>query len=195
MAGRLWRQAEVVTSASKRLSDAHDGAFRALFEDHVSYIHASLSRLGVRDADLDDLALEVFVRVHRQLSEYDKRRQVRPWLFGFAVRVASEYRRRPQYRREVLDAAVDMVSDLPAPDHEVQQKQARAIVNGALEALDFDKRTVFVLFELDETPVPEIARVLGIPEGTVYSRLRAARTEITAALRRQQRGEKRTRDG
>jgi RNA polymerase sigma-70 factor (ECF subfamily) len=158
--------------------------FRAIFEAELDYVVASLARLGVPDGDRDDLASEVFVRVHRQLHAFDPRRPIRPWLFAFAARVASENRRLARNRREIPTDAIDAPSSAPRPDAQYEEAESQRIVARALEALDLDKRAVFVLHDLDDTPVPEIARALAIPEGTAYSRLRAARAEFAAAVRR-----------
>lgn len=159
--------------------------FRAVFDAHVSYVAATLSRLGADDRDRDDLVSEVFVRVHRSLASYDPARPMKPWLFAFAARVASEHRRLARHRREVF-AEVDVASPDLAPDQALEQRQSRALLDRALAELDDDKREVFVLHDLDDTPIPEVARALGIPEGTAYTRLRAARAELTATVRRLQ---------
>lgn len=169
-------------STSERTTDR----FRSVFEAHAGYVAASLGRLGIAPSDRDDLVVEVFVRVHREITRYDESRPIRPWLFAFAARVASEHRRLARHRREVLGSGPDIASTTDAPDRRLETEAARRIVECALDALDDDKRAVFVLHDLDETPVPEIARVLSIPEGTAYSRLRAARAEFTSAVRRLQ---------
>lgn len=157
--------------------------FREVFDAHVSYVAATLGRLGVDDRDRDDLVSEVFVRVHRSLTDYDTERPLKPWLFAFAARVASEHRRLARHRREVF-ADVDVASTALSPDQALEQSESRRLLDRALAELDEEKREVFVLHDLDDTPVPEVARALGIPEGTAYSRLRAARIELTAAVRR-----------
>lgn len=162
--------------------------FRSIFDGNAGYVAASLGRLGIAPGDRDDLVSEIFVRVHRELASYDPGRPLRPWLFAFAARVASEHRRLARHRREVLSEVLDAPSTAPAPDRILEHDDAKRLVNEALEVLDLDKRAVFVLYDIDETPVPEIARVLGIAEGTAYSRLRAARVEFTAAVRRAQLG-------
>ncbi|MDB5215883.1 MAG: polymerase sigma factor RpoE [Myxococcaceae bacterium] len=159
--------------------------FREVFDAHVSYVATTLGRLGVDDRDRDDLVSEVFVRVHRSLTSYDTERPLKPWLFAFAARVASEHRRLARHRREVF-ADVDVASTELAPDQALEQSESRRLLDRALAELDEDKREVFVLHDLDDTPVPDVARALGIPEGTAYSRLRAARAELTAAVRRLQ---------
>lgn len=165
-----------------------DPGFRAIFDGHVGYVAASLARLGIGPSDREDLVSEVFVRVHRELPHYDRERPIRPWLFAFAARVASEHRRLARHRREIIGEVPALASGSPTPERALEQKDAHRLVHEALEMLDHDKRAVFVLHDLDETPVPEVARALGIAEGTAYSRLRAARSEFTAALRRAQLG-------
>jgi RNA polymerase sigma-70 factor, ECF subfamily len=168
-----------------------EARFRAIFDAEVSYVAASLARLGIDLRDRDDLVSEVFVRVHRALASYDETRPIRPWLFAFAARVASEHRRLARHRREVLGKEIEPASAEAQADVQIEKKQAAQLVQRALESLDDDKRAVFVLHDLDETPVPEISRALGIPEGTAYSRLRAARAEFTTAVRRLQPSERR----
>jgi RNA polymerase sigma-70 factor (ECF subfamily) len=169
-------------SASVRPAAAPLASFRALFDREISYVWCSLRRLGVPDKDREDLANEVFFRVYQRLHEYDPARPLRPWLFAFSVRVASEHRRRASNRFEELgggdDAALDAIAP-PTPNAEDAE-----LVSAALERLDMDKRAVLVLHDLDGNTVPEIALALDIPEGTAYSRLRAAREQITATLRR-----------
>jgi RNA polymerase sigma-70 factor (ECF subfamily) len=158
--------------------------FRLLFEQECGYVLASLRRLGVPERDCEDVGNEVFVRVHSRIAERDPSRPVRPWLFAFCARMASDYRRLKRHTREVF-----LEHDAPAAgggaEEEVARAEDRRVVARALEALDEDKRAVFVLHDLDETPIPEVARVLEIAEGTAYSRLRAARVEFTAAVRRE----------
>lgn len=161
-----------------------EAEFRAIFDAQVSYVAASLGRLGIGASDRDDLVSEVFVRVHRELPHYDRERPIRPWLFAFAARVASEHRRRARHRHEVVGSVPDVASAAPTPERALESADAKRLVALALAVLDLDKRAVLVLHDLDDTPVPEIARALGIAEGTAYSHLRAARTELGAELRR-----------
>jgi RNA polymerase sigma-70 factor, ECF subfamily len=158
---------------------------RQVFDANVSYVAASLGRLGIDLRDRDDLVSEVFVRVHRALPSYDVTRPMKPWLFAFAARVASEHRRLARHRREVFEE-IDRASTDLQPDEVLEQNESRRLLDRALAELDEEKREVFVLHDLDDTPVPEVARALGIPEGTAYTRLRAARAELTATVRRLQ---------
>jgi RNA polymerase sigma-70 factor (ECF subfamily) len=174
-----------LSSAADTSTDVERHArFRALFEREFDYVWVSLRRLGVHARDLEDVAQEVFFRVHRRLDEYDPSRPIRPWLFAFAFRCASDWRRLARHRVEVLLDPGEFATDTCAADEALARTEDVALFMRALEALEMDRRAVFVLFELDGCPMKEIAELVGIPLFTGYSRLRTAREEFTAAVRR-----------
>ncbi len=180
---------EHVAELPDTLEPADDGVeFRAIFERECSYVVASLRRLGVHERDLEDVAHELFVAVHRHLDSYDRGRPLRPWLFAFAVRFASDYRKLARNRHERMDdAALEGADDAAVgPEDRIDQARARALVIAALDALDLEKRAVMVMHEIDGVPIPEVAAALGIPLNTAYSRLRLARGQFAEAVRRLQ---------
>lgn len=158
--------------------------FAAVFEAELSYVHRALCRLGVRSADLEDLTHDVFLVVHESLPRFDARRPMRPWLFGIAFRVASDYRRRARFRREVPGEAEDAVDVSPPVDEQLAADEARRLVLRALDQIELDRRAVLVMHDIDGHGVPEIAEALAIPLNTAYSRLRLARADFKAAVRR-----------
>jgi RNA polymerase sigma-70 factor (ECF subfamily) len=159
--------------------------FRTLFEAEFSYVLNTLRRLGVRDADLEDLTHDVFVTVYRSLPEYDPKRPLRPWLFGMAFRFASDYRRRAQHRREVADdRRAEPIDRAPPADEQLATREARQLVIEALDAVELDRSAVLVMHDIDGHGVPEIAQALAIPLNTAYSRLRLARDQFKAAVQR-----------
>ncbi|HEX9296470.1 MAG TPA: sigma-70 family RNA polymerase sigma factor [Polyangiaceae bacterium] len=160
---------------------AHD--FRSLFESQCAYVWTTLRRLGVARADLEDVCHEVFVTIHRHLDEYDPSRPLRPWLFLFAYRQASDYRRRSHRRHERLGDGLEPADDSPLPDELAEQREDRSLVLHALDALDLEKRAVLVMHEIDGYPMPQVAAALAIPLNTGYSRLRLARQEFARAVR------------
>jgi len=166
-----------------RPAEQVEAHFRAIFEHEFDYVWNTLRRLGVPPRDLEDLTHEVFVAVHRQLPHYDSSRPLRPWLFAFGFRIASDYRRRAHNRLEILEEN-DVADAAPAADAQLAAREDRALVAAALDTLDLDRRAVFVLHQLDECPVPEIAASLGIPLNTAYSRLRLAREQFAKAWKR-----------
>jgi RNA polymerase sigma-70 factor, ECF subfamily len=159
-------------------------AFRAIFEREYAYVSHTLRRLGVAERDLEDLAHDVFVAVYRSLDDYDPSRPLRPWLFGTAFRIASDYRRLARHRLEMLDVATEAVDDAPPVDHRIAEIEAQQLVLDALATLDLERRAVLVMHDLDGHTMPEIAEAMSVPLNTAYSRLRLAREQFKGAVRR-----------
>jgi len=157
--------------------------FEAVFEAEFSYVWTSLRRLGVYERDAEDVAHELFMEVFRRFASYDEARPIRPWLFAFAFRFASDYRRLSRHRVEVL-AEHEAEEPFPRADDVLIAKDAQRMILAALEKIDVDRRAVFILHELDECPMSEIAKTLSLPVNTAYSRLRLARAEFQQAIGR-----------
>jgi RNA polymerase sigma-70 factor, ECF subfamily len=157
--------------------------FRTIFELEIGYVMRTLRRLGVAPADLEDLAHDVFLAVHQRLNTYDPTRALRPWLFGFAFRVASHYRRKAG-RETALDQIERVVDATDGPEALLEKEARRQLVLSGLAAIELSRRAVFVLHELDGVTCDEIAKTLEIPLGTTYSRLRLARQDFSAAIMR-----------
>jgi RNA polymerase sigma-70 factor (ECF subfamily) len=158
--------------------------FRVLFEREFNYVWRALRRLGVHARDLEDVAQDVFVHVHRRLDDYDPARPMRPWLFAFAFRCASDWRRRARHRVEVAGDPDRAASSDLAADDAIALAEDRDLVSRALERVGIERRAVFILHEFDECPMKDIAESLGIPRFTAYSRLRVGRQEFTEAVHR-----------
>ena len=107
-------------------------------------------------------------------------RPLRPWLFGFAVRIARDFRALARHRHEFADATSDVRDLSPIAEQLLIESEGLSLALQALEALDNDERAVFVAHELDELPIPEVAEALGIALNTAYSRLRRARSKFDA---------------
>ncbi|MBX3224896.1 MAG: sigma-70 family RNA polymerase sigma factor [Labilithrix sp.] len=166
------------------MTDLDGTRFRRLFDAHFDFVWGALRRLGVRQDDVEDRAHEVFLNVYRKLADYDETRPIRPWLFGFAYRVASHARRTEQRRREVIGVDSSVRDPSASPDEQAIDRQERSILLAALDELDIDRRAVIVMHDWDSVPIPEVARALGVPLNTAYSRLRTARTELRDAVKR-----------
>jgi len=159
-----------------------DDACLDAFQRELNYVFRTLRRLGTAPAEVEDLVQEVFLALHRSWGDYDPDRPLRPYLFGIAFRIASAHRRK--HGREVAFGIVEIDDPGPGPDDALQIKQARATVLAALERIPLPRRAVLVMHDLDDVPVSEVASVLSIPLFTAYSRLRKARKELEAAVRR-----------
>jgi RNA polymerase sigma-70 factor, ECF subfamily len=158
--------------------------FEAIYAGYAQFAWRALARLGVPSEHLADATQDVFVVVHRRLGEFEQRSSVKTWLFGIAARVARGYartaRRRPS---EPLPAGLPD-GHLEAPFEQAARSQAVALLYQLLERLSADQRAVFVLVELEQLSLPEAAAALDANLHTVTSRLKAARRQFEAALRR-----------
>ena len=141
-----------------------------------------MRRLGTAPSELDDLAQELFLALRGCWASYDPERPLRPYLFGIAFRIAAAHHRKRT--REVAFEVVEAIAADPGPDDVLAGKQARALVLAALERIPLPRRGVLVMHDIDGVPVEEVSAALHIPRVTVYSRLRKARRELEAALRR-----------
>lgn len=162
---------------------------RALVDQHVSFVFRSLRRLGVEDMSLDDAVQQVWIVVAKRLGDIRPDRE-RAFLFGIATRVASEVRRSARRRKHVGDdetvaAALDAA---PLADERIDQKRARAMLDEILNEMSDDLRAVFVLYELEQATMAEIADALAIAPGTVASRLRRAREVFSKAVQHRRGG-------
>jgi len=184
MGGRSASQFPGTTTASATASVPAPVDFQSLYKQELGYVWRTLRRLGVRERDLPDLAHDFFVVVFRHLADYDPLRPVRPWLFGIAFRVVSDYRRSARFVRETLGEPPEVVDRAPPVDEQLADRQARAAVMRVLDELELDRRAVLVMHDLEDHPVPEIAAALAIPVATAYSRLRLAREDLAAAIKR-----------
>ena len=173
-------------------ADAATLNLTTIYRDHGQFIWLSLQRFGVRLADLDDLAQDVFMVVHRKLSHLDPLGRIRPWLFGICMRIAANYRRRRRWQVEIPSSGRDhnRAAGLPLADDLLIKGQDRELAERALATLEVDKRAILVMFEIEELPCAEIAELMNVPVGTVYSRLHAARRQLKEALARSARSKR-----
>ncbi|HXT97451.1 MAG TPA: sigma-70 family RNA polymerase sigma factor [Polyangia bacterium] len=159
-----------------------DDACLDAFQRELDYVYRTFRRLGTAPSEVDDLAQDLFLALRRSWPEYDPSRPLRPYLFGIAFRIASAHQRKRS--REVAFGILEVDDAGPGPDDALRAKQSRALLLAALERVPLPRRAVLVMHELDEVPVAEVASVLSIPLFTAYSRLRKARRELQAAVRR-----------
>lgn len=149
-------------------------SIRELFDAHFDFIWRSVRRLGLSVAEADDAAQSVFIVAARRLDAIARGKE-RAFLFGTAVRVVADVRKGAARRYELglEDREIALVA--PGADVLIDESRARQCLEAAIVAMPMDLRTVFVLFELEELTMAQIAEVLSLPPGTVASRLRRAR--------------------
>ena len=154
-----------------------------LFRQHAAFVANFLVRLGVDRSEVDDVIQDVFMIAHRRGGYRPGAARPTTWLADIALRVNAN-RRRGQRRSRVsadmgpVEHAIDPAT---TPGDALQLRQSLDRVQAALDAVDEDKRVVFILFELEGESCDSIAAGLGVPVGTVYSRLHGARKQFAKA--------------
>jgi RNA polymerase sigma-70 factor, ECF subfamily len=159
--------------------------FEAIYQQYFDFVWSSVRRLGVGGESMDDVVQEVFIVVHSRLHTVQHPESLRSWIYGIARRTVSGHRRshRAKVVRESVVAAAGSKPS-PTPLDLTEQAGEVKLLNKLLAGMDEAKREIFLLVELDEMSVPEVAEALEIPLNTAYSRLRAARLAFEEALAR-----------
>lgn len=142
----------------------------------------TLRGLGLSTSDADDAAQQVFLIFARRMDGVPQGKE-RGFLLKTAILTAANWRRSERRRRAVLEGTMDeRTGPHVDPERLLEEKRRIEALDQLLTLLPTDERAVFVLFELEELSTPEIARLLGIPRGTVVSRLRRARDTFFARV-------------
>jgi RNA polymerase sigma-70 factor (ECF subfamily) len=184
---------EPLAPGAKRRVDA--ALVRELVDAHHRFIWRLLGRLGVREAELDDTVQQVFM-VLTQKSELEVAvGSERAFLFGVALKVARTHKRSVARRRESSAPPAEQSDGSASPEALAEQHQARRMLDQILDDMPAELRAPFILFELDDVATAEIASLLGLPSGTVASRLRRAREWFERRLQQLQARQKNSRGG
>lgn len=152
----------------------------ALYRAHFQFVWRSARRLGAADGAQDDVVQDVFLVVARRLAEFRSEASARTWLFAITLRVVREHRRSTFRHLRRVEAYAD--SGPPVTSDPIARSDAQRTLQWALDQLDDDRRSVYVLAELEGLTAQEIAEGLRVNINTVYSRLRSARTQLERAL-------------
>ncbi|MCA9179471.1 MAG: sigma-70 family RNA polymerase sigma factor [Planctomycetales bacterium] len=165
----------------------HGLTLAEIYDAHFEFVWRVLRRLGVPNQDVRDALQDVFVVVHRKLPEFRGESKVTTWLFGICLRVASDRRRSAHARREIA-TGTDLGAELPdvGAASDIERRDAIRLLERILDEMPEEQRVVFTLFELEEHSCEAIAELVGVPLGTVYSRLRLARKVFKRGLARRQ---------
>ena len=166
------------------LKPAH--SFADVFAGHASYVLGLLARLGVAASDVEDVAQDVFVVIHQKLPEFEGRSSLKTWVCGICLRKASDYRRRAHRRHErLVPGPGEHASAAGDPERSALRSEDVLRLQQALASLPEPLLQVFVLYEIEELPMSDVALAVGCPRFTGYTRLRAARRAIREHLEQQ----------
>lgn len=169
-----------------------ESACARLVSDHQRMVYQLALHLVGDPQEAMDVSQEVFLRVFRTLSQFRGQSSLKTWIYRIVLNQASNrqrwWRRRFRAFQVGLDDHVARHGDLPErrrtahPDEVMVQRETADRVHRALASLPFDQRAVIVLREIDGLSYEEIAEALGVPVGTVKSRLGRARAELRSRL-------------
>jgi RNA polymerase sigma-70 factor, ECF subfamily len=176
LSGAAAQEAPAVQSPAERV--------RSLVEAHYDFVWRTLRYLGLRDADAEDAAQQVMCVLARRIADVEAGAE-RTFLFSTAANVAASWRRTA--RRHPEDAEEDLdawAASAPTADELVDRRRAHEVLQRVLGAMPVELRLVFVLYEIEEMTIPAIATAIGVPVGTVSSRLRRARAAFQAIVKR-----------
>jgi len=166
-------------TSTRELGDLTD-----LVLEHSAFVWRVLTHLGVPASDVADASQEVFVIVMKQLEGFRANSSVRTWLYGICRNVALSTRRKSSVQREIPTDVLPEEILQPAQERDLWIKRAHAQLVEALASLDDDQRAVFVLYEIEEVSMEEIAAATDAKVTTCYARLYAAREKVQSLLRR-----------
>ncbi|MEM9454944.1 MAG: sigma-70 family RNA polymerase sigma factor [Myxococcota bacterium] len=158
--------------------------FSAQYRRYHHFVGHALRRVGVPEADVDDLSQEVFLVLLRNLRDLSDTAQLMPWLRQVARRVASNHRR-GVLRRQRRQRHWSEPTELDDPERELARAEAAGFLADFFDGLDPQARSVFLLSEVEGLSGPQIAEQLGLNLNTTYSRIRSVRRRFNQAVDRQ----------
>lgn len=174
--GRTTALPALVSPPSDGVAVSHVVDVGALYALHAPFLLRVVERLTGSGAHVEDLVQEVFIVAHRRRAELRDGDEVRGWLYRVTANLARQHKR-SLWRRFRLSRAFEHepLGAPPRPDELADRRERAASVRRAVLDLPFVHREAFVLVELEGLDARSTAALLGVPEGTVSSRLSTAR--------------------
>lgn len=180
------REAEILAGLRSHSNAVRDGALEQLFQALQQALYALCLRITCQASDAEDALQETFVEISKGIRSFKGEARLSTWVYRIAIRQAvrckSRSRARPLLTPEDFPATPDPRD--PDPARELDEREDLGRVLRAIASLPLEQRAVLGLAVEDELPHATIAAILGIPEGTVHSRLHAARTALREKLLR-----------
>ena len=167
-----------------RIASGDLSSLGTLFDRYAIDVRSFIARLGIGAADVDDLTQTTFVLVLEAASSFRGPGSGRAWLFGLAANVVRRHRRSfARMATRVAAWALEPRADTtPTPERASDVRERAALAGRALTRLSAKKREVFVMIVMEDVTAEDAAAALGIPIGTVWTRLHHARRALRAYL-------------
>jgi RNA polymerase sigma-70 factor (ECF subfamily) len=168
-----------------RVSRGDLGALGVLYDRYHADVWRVLCRLADGTGEVDDLVQSTFLALPRLAATFDGRDSCRGWLCSIAAGLAARHRRSVArlLRKLVSFGETASASSTRTPERDAGTREQLRVFENALRALPGKKREAFVLVEIEGVPIEEVARALGVPAGTVRTRLFHARRELRDVMK------------
>jgi RNA polymerase sigma factor (sigma-70 family) len=142
-----------------------------------------------RHEEAEDLTQDIFLKIFKSLGTFDRRANFQTWLISVSRNLCIDHYRSVRQERQTIDRQVDPgalspVSHEPGPIAAIEQQDRVALLREAMAALPDALRTAVMMRDIQELTYQEIAGRLGLPEGTVKSRINRGRTELARQIRK-----------
>jgi RNA polymerase sigma-70 factor, ECF subfamily len=157
-------------------------AFSKLFFNYKEMVYRVIYRLMGSSDYIDDAVQQTFIEIYKSLPGFESKSKFSTWIYRIAVNVSIQFlrKRRPHEKAPSIDP--DDIESTFSSTKEQDSKETIKIINLALKAIDLKKRTVVVLHDVEGRTMEEISEIIGIPVGTVKSRLFHGREELKRKL-------------
>lgn len=173
-------------SLIEALSQGHISALGVLYDRYQSAVSSFVRRATNDSNDVDDLVHATFMTAARAANNFDGRQSCRPWLVGIAARLLHRRKRGlSRWTRALRELTVREGDRFTDPHRQLSARDEVSRLSEALERLTEPKRVVLLLAESEGLSSDEIAGVLHIPVGTVWTRLHHARRDLRRLLDRE----------
>ena len=174
--------ADSLPRAASKSAKGND-RLRMMVDEHIDGLARVLRRLGVPEGDVDDAVQTVFLTASRRLEDIEPHAE-KAFLYRTALNVAMHARRTVARRREESHEEIPIVDAGPNAEEMLERKRAAQLLESIFESMPEELRVIFVLFEVEQFSVAEIASLIDVPEGTTASRLRRAREDFKERVAR-----------
>jgi RNA polymerase sigma-70 factor (ECF subfamily) len=171
-----------------RVRDGNIDALGKLYEKYKAKVYRTATAITHDERMAEDILQEVFLRVNRYAGSFDRAQPFEPWLYRITVNLSYSWTNRAKRWVNFFQDAIERLK-APSkrdPERVAEDREQRELLKRAIDGLPDSHRVVVILYYLESLSVSEVAYVLGVPEGTVKSRLYYAREKLRKAIAEQQ---------
>ena len=168
-----------------RVGQGEHTAYEVLYERHAQRLGGFFLRMLAYDtAKAEDMVQELFIRVWTHRTSYHPSQPFTTWLYAMAYNLCKNDYRHEEVRKNYTSECMLCEEPMVATDEIVERQELRQLLRKAVQALPEAQRDAFLLHYDEELTVPEVARIVGAPEGTVKSRIAAALATIKKQMKK-----------